>query len=1010
MQNWAKRGLQTALVTGGLLMLGTGIASADEKDINPDAPASPLDGSLTIPVDIGDNAIGTPNGQLDLPEHKKVYSSKSVTDPAKAAVESMSSKASSLPGGDQVTAATDKVSEASQAAAAAQQKVGQATPAQAKKATSKAATESDSDDEFRGNRGSIDLVVPVQIANNALSLFGDAEVSGNDHEQTYEGGEGVTTSGSGDSLAGNVVDVDYALPIQIANNAGGIGGDATSSGNTATQETKVGGHSATDGSGGVLAGNIIAPQGATPVQVNNNAAVLGGTAESSDNTSSSKAHSGGSLLSNGADGVGSGNVAGVPLALPVEANNSALSGLGIADSSGNANTAEAKGGDTRHGTRTRTTYAETNGDGGVASGNLAQPQVAGDVAGHGVAGAAGGISAVGGGESRSTSANSNETSSEAGGYSNTSGVDSVIGGNVADVAVAAPVEVFCAAGSAIGKAATSCENDTTSKAGRGTFTDATDSVLGGNTASSPVAGTVEAFSVAGSAVGTSDSDATEDKEVSAGGYNGSRGDGSTGGGNIIQTPVATPVETFGAAGSLVGGSSASASETKTVSSGGDGNTEDDDAVGASNVIATPIAQPVQVFGIGAAGLGHSHGDAEAETDTTAGGKYTGSGKGAVGSGNVLQAASSAPAQVFGIGAAGGGTATGSGDNTSSSAAGGKTKTSGEDGTLSGNVGAVSNSLPAQVHGLGGALGGEGAGTSSNVTDSVAGGDTDSDGTGSSIGGNVVSVPLAGAAGVFGDAAAVAGHAHGDATNDVVSGSGGSTETAGDEGSLAGNVVSAQALPVAQVFGNAATLGGFADGTGENTADIISGGDISTSGDSGSLSGNVFDVPAAAIAQIFGNALSLGGDAVGTGDNTTVGTVGGSAESTGGQAAQLPVGALVQVFNFSGPLLGQALGTGTNVTDVQVGDGVQLLDLVLDGSQLPADGLPSLDGMPMPLPAQQRSDVPDVTPALMPRPVQTDLPTLPVLGDVTQLPEITELPGLPGEGTVPALPAAPEVGT
>lgn len=37
MQTWAKRGIQTALVTGGLLMLGTGIASADEGG-NPDSP------------------------------------------------------------------------------------------------------------------------------------------------------------------------------------------------------------------------------------------------------------------------------------------------------------------------------------------------------------------------------------------------------------------------------------------------------------------------------------------------------------------------------------------------------------------------------------------------------------------------------------------------------------------------------------------------------------------------------------------------------------------------------------------------------------------------------------------------------------------------------------------------------------------------------------------------------------------------------------------------------------
>lgn len=42
MQPWARRGLRTAVVTGGLLVLGTGIASANEN-VNPDLPASPLD-------------------------------------------------------------------------------------------------------------------------------------------------------------------------------------------------------------------------------------------------------------------------------------------------------------------------------------------------------------------------------------------------------------------------------------------------------------------------------------------------------------------------------------------------------------------------------------------------------------------------------------------------------------------------------------------------------------------------------------------------------------------------------------------------------------------------------------------------------------------------------------------------------------------------------------------------------------------------------------------------------
>ena len=109
----------------------------------------------------------------------------------------------------------------------------------------------------------------------------------------------------------------------------------------------------------------------------------------------------------------------------------------------------------------------------------------------------------------------------------------------------------------------------------------------------------------------------------------------------------------------------------------------------------------------------------------------------------------------------------------------------------------------------------------NVTDSMAGGDTTADGTGSSLGGNVVNAPIGGAAGVFGSAASVIGFADGGSVNDVVSGSGGNVDTSGAGGSLAGNVLSAQALPVAEVFGTAATVGGLATRAGENTTDVVS---------------------------------------------------------------------------------------------------------------------------------------------------------------------------------------------
>ncbi|OXM56106.1 hypothetical protein CFP71_14855 [Amycolatopsis thailandensis] len=49
MQNWMKYALQATLVSGGLLMLGTGIASAAEN-VDPDVPASVLDQHVLAPA------------------------------------------------------------------------------------------------------------------------------------------------------------------------------------------------------------------------------------------------------------------------------------------------------------------------------------------------------------------------------------------------------------------------------------------------------------------------------------------------------------------------------------------------------------------------------------------------------------------------------------------------------------------------------------------------------------------------------------------------------------------------------------------------------------------------------------------------------------------------------------------------------------------------------------------------------------------------------------------------
>src|SRR6266571_3462101 len=75
MHTWAKRGLQTALVTGGLFMLGTGIASAQDN-VHPDVKPTGIDGLVNaspqagtapapladVPMQLKRNDVNTPVG------------------------------------------------------------------------------------------------------------------------------------------------------------------------------------------------------------------------------------------------------------------------------------------------------------------------------------------------------------------------------------------------------------------------------------------------------------------------------------------------------------------------------------------------------------------------------------------------------------------------------------------------------------------------------------------------------------------------------------------------------------------------------------------------------------------------------------------------------------------------------------------------------------------------------------------------------------------------------------
>ncbi|AIJ27121.1 beta strand repeat-containing protein [Amycolatopsis methanolica] len=941
MQTWAKRGIQTALVTGGLLMLGTGIASADEN-VNPDSPAGPLDVNLSVPVDIQDNALGTLGKQINLPEVHKEISTKPITDAANKAAAPVTKTGALKPAAPATGAANGVIAKATDAATGAAQRVGQATNPGAQRATvaqDAAPSVQDNGDPFHGNKVSLNAALPILISGNALGVLGDAAVE-SDATQTYEHNSDVNTDGSHGGLAGNVVALDWALPVQISGNALGLVGSGHTSG-SATQETSTTGDIVTDGTNGGLSGNVIAPQGATPLQVSGNA--LGwflGHAET-DFEGSSEAESGGSIETHGSKGAGTGNVAGVPVALPAKVSGNAISWGGDADVPAGSYDAEAEAGDTADGPR-GPSYIQTDGDDSFLAGNVAQPQPAVPATVAGNAAAWIGNSLVGGGADRQAGGVDLGSEATSGGTTSTSGENAAGSGNIADAPVALPVEAFCVGGTWIGNAhANGCDNETEAQAGSDTFTSGNGSFLGGNSVSAPPAGTVEVFGVGGSWIGNASGSATETKDVKAGGYTGTLGNDSAGSGNAVQVPVAVPAEIFGVGGSWIGQGAGEASETKTVTSGGDGNTQDDNAAASANLVQVPVSAPVQVFGIGGAWIGQGAG--AATTDTT-------------------------------------------------STAGGDGKASGKEGFAAGNLAAVPVSLPAQVHGLGAAWIGNGFGESENVTDSTAGGDLNTTGEGGSIAGNIVEAPVGAVATVFGDAAVWGGVVKGDASNDVVSTAGGDATTNGDGGSIAGDVIAAQALPVAQVFGNAASLVGVAHAAGVNSTEANSGGDITTSGEGGALSGDIFDVPAAAVAQVFGNAVSVGGVAHAIADNTTTGTVGGTDTTSGptkalsGISKQVPLGVVAQVYDIPLGLIAVTSTTVSNATDISVAGQEPQIDLPITMPEMGATALPTLPALPA---RSERSALPQVNtlPVELPAGVEGVLPA----GD---LPAIAQLDSNP----------------
>ncbi|KAA2256932.1 hypothetical protein F0L68_25895 [Solihabitans fulvus] len=890
MQTWAKRGIQSALVTGGLLMLGTGIASAQEN-VNPDQPPPPLDASVSVPVQAQNDAVGTPIGQIDVPPVNRdiTVGTGTVTGtlPTGAVAPAQDVEA---PVVDQtnplVRGTADRIG-------------GPAT-----------------DGIFRGNSVQAHVLAPVDFSGNAIAAGGDA-VTQNQSDQDVARPNRVTTDGDHGALAGNVVDVEWALPFLLDGNAISLLGNAESE-NQSSQEDRVGGDVTSDGDKGTLSGTIVDGQWATPVQFSGNSVAGGGNAET-NNEGDSTATSCGSLFTSGKDATGSGTIGGVPIGVPIEINGLAVSGIGNTNAT-SQNSAVAQGGSAdRPGVNNIPAWAHTNGDPSTVSGNVVQPQAAGTAAVDDDA-----VSAVG----NSTADSSTNNQAKAGGFTDTSGTGSAGAGNIVDAPVALPVNGGGDSVAGAGNANTTHDNTGVTQAGDGTYTNGDNSTLSANTASVPPATAADVCGDAVGGAGNGSAQCSNNVDSRAGGYNGTTGNDSTGSGNIGQTPTAVPLEAFGDSASAAGNSSSpGTTETKDVRSGGTPNSNDDNGTASSNVVTAPTALGGQVFGDSAALVGNPSSSTDSCTTMIAGGDPTANGKHGAASGNIVQAPTSNPAQVFGSTVVGGGNGT--------------------------------------------------TDTTSNTT-SKAGGNATSHGDHGSVAGNIIGVPEGSAPTVAGDDVDAAANDDVATASNLSSKAGGASTTGGDFGSISGDVITAEATPLTQEQGDSVAAAGNGPVAMDNASDVDTGGPITTSGQNSSVSGSVIDAPVTAQPQVDGDPIAAAGSSETTDSNTMDSDTGGpvttdgSGTLSGTELAQVPATAETRVHDVPVEVVGQATDQDTDEDTLDdgntagVGDapeamrGITLptgVDHLVQANELPSFAKLDSLGNAMPRPAHRARSLP-----------------------------------------------------
>ncbi|WP_167136887.1 chaplin family protein [Diaminobutyricimonas sp. TR449] len=185
------------------------------------------------------------------------------------------------------------------------------------------------------------VTVPVTLDGNAISLIGDSTANGGRAASSptiaAPTDDASTTSGEDGIGSGNVVSPDVVAPVGVTGNSITLIGDssATSSSDAvAAPVASKGDAAATNGDDGIASGNLMSPDAVAPIGVTGNSITLIGDSRARGSSGEESADAapvtrkGQAAAMSGEDGIASGNLVSPGMTAPVQATGNMIAVLG----------------------------------------------------------------------------------------------------------------------------------------------------------------------------------------------------------------------------------------------------------------------------------------------------------------------------------------------------------------------------------------------------------------------------------------------------------------------------------------------------------------------------------------------------------------------------------------------------------------------------------------------------------------------------------------------------------